>query len=213
MKRRIAAGLPVGRPDSRFLRAILSHPDCGGACSEVFTEILDQVLTEAALDGGEPVPRDRPEPSAIAEVLTAVGAPMAERRAAIRGIDLAAAWVRSAPDPAARLRTLIARPPDDRWSMARVAWNGAGMPLVSALVFNEELPAWLPPADSTPIHFFPEPNPLPYEPAPWGPRSTRQRLTTLDSLAHGDRPSIVITSARVNDQSGEELRIIASIHN
>src|SRR3990170_1273846 len=52
-----------------------------------------------------------------------------------------------------------------------------------ALVFNEELPVWTPPHSHTPIHFFPEPNPLPYEYAPWGPRTVRQRITALASLA------------------------------
>ncbi len=80
-----------------------------------------------------------------------------------------------------------------------------------ALLFNEELPAWLPiqqqsafshqpsarfandPLSVHPsalrlqpssfiIHHFPEPNPLPYEHAPWGPRTIRQRIATLASL-------------------------------
>ncbi len=70
-----------------------------------------------------------------------------------------------------------------------------------ALLFNEELPAWLPSNQQSHsaslrglssaisdqpsafnIHHFPEPNPLPYEHAPWGPRTIRQRIATLASL-------------------------------
>jgi transcription-repair coupling factor (superfamily II helicase) len=84
-----------------------------------------------------------------------------------------------------------------------------------ALVFNEELPTWLPdhPASAPRsdsgvlttqypnLHFFPEPNPLPYEHAPWGARATRQRLATLSALTQPPnhptiQPPIVITSAR-----------------
>ncbi|MEK7325763.1 MAG: CarD family transcriptional regulator, partial [Chloroflexota bacterium] len=67
-----------------------------------------------------------------------------------------------------------------------------------ALLFNEELPAWLPPHSQTPIHFFPEPNPLPYEHAPWGPRTIQQRIATLSALAHPrpHTPTLIITSAR-----------------
>ncbi len=68
-----------------------------------------------------------------------------------------------------------------------------------ALIFNEELPAWTLPHPHTPIHFFPEPNPLPYEYAPWGPRTVRQRITALaaltPSIPHSHTP-ILITSAR-----------------
>jgi transcription-repair coupling factor (superfamily II helicase) len=65
-----------------------------------------------------------------------------------------------------------------------------------ALIFNEELPAWLPPTSTVPIHFFPEPNPLPYEHAPWGPRTTRQRLATLAALSTPGFNPLVIASAR-----------------
>jgi transcription-repair coupling factor (superfamily II helicase) len=65
-----------------------------------------------------------------------------------------------------------------------------------ALLFNEELPAWLPPHPQTPIHFFPEPNPLPYEHAPWGPRTIQQRIATLASLITSNQLPITITSAR-----------------
>ncbi len=70
-----------------------------------------------------------------------------------------------------------------------------------ALLFNEELPAWLPSNQQSHsaslrglssaisdqpsafnIHHFPEPNPLPYEHAPWGPRTIRQRITALAAL-------------------------------
>jgi transcription-repair coupling factor (superfamily II helicase) len=65
-----------------------------------------------------------------------------------------------------------------------------------ALVFNEELSAWMPEGDPRPLLHFPEPNPLPYEPAPWGPRSTRQRLAVLDALSRAEAPAFVIASAR-----------------
>ncbi|MBI5830319.1 MAG: DEAD/DEAH box helicase, partial [Chloroflexi bacterium] len=88
-----------------------------------------------------------------------------------------------------------------------------------ALLFNEELPAWLPSTQHShsaslrglssalgtqhstlagTIHHFPEPNPLPYEHAPWGPRTIRQRIETLAALT-SPRPadsSFIITSAR-----------------
>ncbi|HLB50472.1 MAG TPA: transcription-repair coupling factor, partial [Anaerolineales bacterium] len=68
-----------------------------------------------------------------------------------------------------------------------------------ALVFNDELPAWLPLiADHrslSTVHLFPEPNPLPYEHAPWGPRTIRARLATLSAIVN--RPaSIVVSCAR-----------------
>ena len=67
-----------------------------------------------------------------------------------------------------------------------------------ALLFNEELPVWFPSFPSFPIHFFPEPNPLPYEHAPWGPRTIQQRIATLSALAHPHphTPTLLITSAR-----------------
>lgn len=70
-----------------------------------------------------------------------------------------------------------------------------------ALVFNEELLTWLPPTsdtdgNKTAIHFFPEPNPLPYEQAAWGPRTTRQRLGTLAALSTPGYNPVVIASAR-----------------
>ncbi|MBM4425069.1 MAG: transcription-repair coupling factor [Chloroflexi bacterium] len=68
-----------------------------------------------------------------------------------------------------------------------------------ALVFHDELAAWLPgdqkseirnqkseasiPYSAFRIHHFPEPNPLPYEYAPWGPRTIRQRIAAFASLA------------------------------
>jgi len=73
-----------------------------------------------------------------------------------------------------------------------------------ALLFNEELPAWMPIPNteySIPnIQFFPEPNPLPYEHAPWGPHTIQQRIATLAALAAPSSPlsppSTIITSAR-----------------
>jgi transcription-repair coupling factor (superfamily II helicase) len=64
-----------------------------------------------------------------------------------------------------------------------------------ALVFNEELPAWLPDG-SYQLHHFPEPNPLPYEHAPWGPRTIRQRITTLAAQTTDNPAQITIASAR-----------------
>lgn len=134
IRARRAAGRPVANREARFARLVLDHPECGERCGALYAEILDQVLTEAALEDGSAPPVDSPEPPPIAEVLTAVEARVAERRAAARGIEIAASWVRAAPDPAARLRSLAAHLPDDQWSIARVAWNGAGTPLLSALV-------------------------------------------------------------------------------
>ncbi|MBI3244053.1 MAG: transcription-repair coupling factor [Chloroflexi bacterium] len=74
-----------------------------------------------------------------------------------------------------------------------------------ALLFNEELLAWLRPVNSEqwPVasdppstYFFPEPNPLPYEHAPWGPRTIRQRIATLAALTTDHRSLFTITSAR-----------------
>ena len=69
-----------------------------------------------------------------------------------------------------------------------------------ALLFNEEISAWLPnyPTTQQPnnLFYFPEPNPLPYEHAPWGPRTIHQRLATLSSLITGHYPLITISSAR-----------------
>jgi transcription-repair coupling factor (superfamily II helicase) len=69
-----------------------------------------------------------------------------------------------------------------------------------ALLFNEELPAWMPVSHteySIPnIQFFPEPNPLPYEHAPWGPHTIQQRITTLAALISNLQSPISITSAR-----------------
>lgn len=63
----------------------------------------------------------------------------------------------------------------------------------------EQLLAWDP---SLRVMMYAEPNPLFYEHAPWGPRSTRARLTVLAALAHHDYGStqdagtVIITSAR-----------------
>ncbi len=68
-----------------------------------------------------------------------------------------------------------------------------------ALLFNEELPAWLPSNFQLPIsniQYFPEPNPLPYEHAPWGPRTIHQRLATLSALISNPQSLITISSAR-----------------
>lgn len=135
VRERRKAGRPIGGPAARFVRAILAHPECGARCGALYAEILDEVLTDAALnDGGEPV-RDPPAPAALAELLTAAAVSAADRRAAAEGIRAAASWVRAAADPAARLRTLVARAPDPRWSIPRATWDGGGTPLSSALAF------------------------------------------------------------------------------
>jgi transcription-repair coupling factor (superfamily II helicase) len=48
------------------------------------------------------------------------------------------------------------------------------------LVLAEELPAWSP---DTRIYPYPDPNPLFYERAPWGPRTLRQRVVALAALS------------------------------
>jgi len=68
-----------------------------------------------------------------------------------------------------------------------------------ALLFNEELPAWLPSNVQLPtsnIQYFPEPNPLPYEHAPWGARTIHQRIATLSALTSNPQSPISISSAR-----------------
>ena len=53
------------------------------------------------------------------------------------------------------------------------------------LVLAEELPAWAPGLQVLP---FPDPGPLFYERAPWGPRTLRQRVVTLAALTEADQP-------------------------
>ena len=53
------------------------------------------------------------------------------------------------------------------------------------LVLAEELPAWAP---ATRVYPFPDPNPLFYERAPWGPRTLRQRVVTLTALTEAAQP-------------------------
>jgi len=53
------------------------------------------------------------------------------------------------------------------------------------LTLSEELAAWAP---SLPIRAIPEPNPLPYEWASWGPRTRRQRAAVLADWTRGQQP-------------------------
>ena len=53
------------------------------------------------------------------------------------------------------------------------------------MVLAEELPAWAPGLQVLP---FPDPGPLFYERAPWGPRTIRQRVVTLAALTEGAQP-------------------------
>jgi len=53
------------------------------------------------------------------------------------------------------------------------------------LVLEEELPAWAPGLQVLP---FPDPGPLFYERAPWGPRTLRQRVVTLAALTEAEQP-------------------------
>jgi transcription-repair coupling factor (superfamily II helicase) len=53
------------------------------------------------------------------------------------------------------------------------------------MVLSEELPAWAP---ATRIYPFPDPNPLFYERAPWGPRTLRQRVVALAALTQDAQP-------------------------
>jgi transcription-repair coupling factor (superfamily II helicase) len=71
------------------------------------------------------------------------------------------------------------------------------------LTLEEELPAWAPELE---VFSFPDPNPLPYECAPWSPRTLRRRVTVLARLTAGrqpggndeaeDRPTLILASAR-----------------
>jgi transcription-repair coupling factor (superfamily II helicase) len=70
------------------------------------------------------------------------------------------------------------------------------------MVLAEELPAWTPDAR---IYPFPDPNPLFYERAAWGPRTLRQRVVALTALTEaaqpgagpaGGAPQIIIAPAR-----------------
>ncbi|MEX0787623.1 MAG: CarD family transcriptional regulator, partial [Anaerolineales bacterium] len=71
------------------------------------------------------------------------------------------------------------------------------------LVWTEELVSWNPGLHLLP---FPEPNPLFYDPATWGPRTIRQRLQVLAALtgerdasirsASGQGPRVVLATAR-----------------
>ena len=71
-----------------------------------------------------------------------------------------------------------------------------------ALTLADELSLWCPEA---PRHFFPEPNPLFYEPAAWGVTTRRDRLLALTALAALQipgaspveiRPPIIVAPAR-----------------
>jgi len=53
------------------------------------------------------------------------------------------------------------------------------------MVLAEELPAWTPEAR---IYPFPDPNPLFYERAAWGPRTLRQRVVDLTALTAAAQP-------------------------
>ncbi len=63
--------------------------------------------------------------------------------------------------------------------------------------YAEQIAAWEP---QLPVLIYAEPNPIFYERAAWGPRSTRSRLTALAYLAGAREgsapPAIVVTSAR-----------------
>lgn len=60
--------------------------------------------------------------------------------------------------------------------------------------FAEQLLAWSP---DLRVLTYAEPNPIFYERAPWGPRSTQARLETLTDLAYGSQPgTVIVTSAR-----------------
>jgi transcription-repair coupling factor (superfamily II helicase) len=59
---------------------------------------------------------------------------------------------------------------------------------------GDELPAW---SHGLPVRTFPEPGPLFYEAAPWGPRTIRQRVSTLAALSTGRQPGAPPESVRV----------------
>ncbi|MGD2253195.1 MAG: hypothetical protein PVF70_09815, partial [Anaerolineales bacterium] len=98
-----------------------------------------------------------------------------------------------------------------RGTLAAALASDLGLPVVllvsrsdRVLSLSEELPSWSP--ELQPL-VFPEPTPLFYEHAPWGPRAIRQRAATLARLT-ADRqpggpiqqslsaPTVVLASAR-----------------
>jgi len=72
-----------------------------------------------------------------------------------------------------------------------------------ALTAAEEIKAWAPHLQ---VEVFPEPNPLFYEPLPWGPRTLRSRIRILSLLSASHQPGIPSDM----DRSGR-LVVVASV--
>src|SRR5512137_2212080 len=61
------------------------------------------------------------------------------------------------------------------------------------MVLAEELPAW---SSASSFYPFPDPNPLFYERAPWGPRTLRQRVVALAALTQHIQPGATPATPR-----------------
>ena len=103
-------------------------------------------------------------------------------------------------------------PPAARAYFAAALYQGAGRPVVllasrpdRARTLAEQVRAWL--GSSAPVHFFAEPDPLPYERVPWAAATVRERMATLQALTPrrsplardaepGAPPPIIVASAR-----------------
>jgi len=127
---------------------------------------------------------------------------LGERSPALR--ELVAALQEGRP-PAAALGIYHAARPYVTAVLAR----GLNRPIViltarsnRARQWVDELRIWLP--DEYPVHFFADPDALPYERIPWAPETRQRRLEALVGLlsaaaapsAAGPRPAIVVASAR-----------------
>jgi hypothetical protein len=139
VRTRRAQGRPVAGPYSRWSAELMAHPECEAPgdpshCSGLWTAILDRWLTEGALETGVALPPDPEEHPRVAQVLASSGAAAQERRGAAWAIEAAATWVAASPDPAARLRSLAARPTRPTPTIARFPWDGAAPPFLAAVV-------------------------------------------------------------------------------
>lgn len=133
---RLAAGRPVGGAAARWRPLVARHPECGTRCGPLFTAILEQTLTDQAIEDGTPLPPELPEPPHLAQILTALGAPSQERRAVAYGWSALSEWIGAAPDRAERLRSFARRPTKSIPSIARVPWDGVAPPFLAALVIS-----------------------------------------------------------------------------
>ncbi|MCB9688760.1 MAG: hypothetical protein H6735_27215 [Alphaproteobacteria bacterium] len=120
-----ARGLPVGRPPIPG-RSFLAAGCTGETCLPERLAVLDAILADPG-EGPPPSPVEPPSPDPELERLVGEDAPLL-------GWQLLAlqAWIAAAPDPDARLASLLARPATG--PLARLAWDGSGPPYVVALL-------------------------------------------------------------------------------